>query len=320
MPERILLDVDPGIDDALAILLALRSPETHVEAITTVAGNVPLEQTTENALKIVELAGRPDVVVARGADRPLRGKLTIADFVHGPGGIGGADLPAPRKSADPRPAVQVIAETLRAHPGQVTVVAVGPLTNLATAIERDPELAGQAKQFVVMGGAWSGGNVTPAAEFNIHADPEAAQAVLESGARLTMLTLEATRQALLKQEDLAGLDNCNPAVRAMLEHYIASGAAHGFPGAALHDPLAVGLVVDSTLVLEAAPVRMDVELEGRLTRGQTVVNRSLKTREPVDEGLHLRPGPAVPIAPNVTLPLKIDGDRFVRLLLERIAA
>jgi inosine-uridine nucleoside N-ribohydrolase len=319
-PTRIVLDVDPGIDDALAILLALCSPELQVEAITTVAGNLPLEVTTRNALKVVELAGRTDVPVARGARKPLAGKLTLADYVHGEDGLGGAQLPAPVKSIDPRPAAEMIVELVEANPGEITVVAVGPLTNLATALRLTPGVAGKVKAFVLMGGAWSGGNTTPAAEFNIYSDPEAAQVVLESGVPITILTLEATRQAVLQRDDLTALGDMHPAVSKMADHYVAFAEEHGFPGAALHDPLAVGTVIDPSYVAESAAVRMDVELEGRLTRGQTVVNRSLRIYDTIDTGEHLVVKPPRKIDANVTLPVKIDGERFVRLLLERLSA
>ena len=186
---RIILDVDPGIDDALAILLALRSPELQVEAITTVAGNLPLEVTTRNALKVVELAGRSDLTVARGAGKPLNGKLTLADFVHGEDGLGGAELPIPEKKVDPRPAAELIVDLVEANPGEITLVGVGPLTNLATVLNIAPRVVEKVNSIVLMGGAWSGGNTTPAAEFNIYSDPEAAQIVLDSGSAITIWTL-----------------------------------------------------------------------------------------------------------------------------------
>jgi len=317
-PARIILDVDPGIDDAIAILLALRSAELQVEALTTVAGNLPLELTTRNALKVVELAGRADVTVARGAGKPLAGKLTLADYVHGKDGLGGAELPEPVKGVDPRPAADVIVELVEENPGEITVVGVAPMTNLATALRLAPGIAEKVKAFVLMGGAWSGGNTTPAAEFNIYSDPEAAQIVLESGVPITILTLEATRQAVLRREDLAAFRETHPAVLQMADHYVTFAEAHGFPGAAMHDPLAVGMVIDPSFAAESAAVRMDVELEGRLTRGQTVVNRSLKVYDTVDTGEHLIVKPPRKIEANVTQPVKIDGGRFVRLLLERL--
>ncbi len=323
-PRRILLDVDPGIDDALAILFALRSPEIRVEAITTVAGNVPVEKTTENALKILEFAGRRDIPVARGAAAPLRKRLELADFVHGADGLGGLRLPEPVTRPDRRPAAELIAETVLAHPGRITVVAVGPLTNLATSLALAPDVQWQMRDLIVMGGAYTGGNATSAAEFNIYTDAEAAAAVFASGIQVTLLTLEATRQAALRRSHVTRLKRVGTpvaaAVASMAEHYIESAEARGYDSAALHDPLAVGLAVDPSLAKQSLSARVDVETKGELTYGQTVINWGLVRRPRIPEGDHDRIGAPEPVAPNALVPVEIDGERFVELFLERMGA
>ncbi len=321
-PRRIILDTEPGIDDALAILLALRSPELRIEAITTVAGNVTIEQATENARKLVALAGREDVTVARGAARPLVNKPALAEFVHGAGGLGGVELPAPRFAPDPRAAADLIVETVLANPGGITLVAIGPLTNLATAFTRDTGLAGAVAEVILMGGACGEGNVTPVAEFNIHTDAEAAKIVFESGAPITMLALDATRQALLRREHVARLRaSGNPVARTaalLAAPYVAFGERLGLGGAALHDPLAVGLAIDRGFATEIQPMRVDVETKGEFTYGETVCNRRLLRRPLIDLGSHFQTGEPEPVEPNADVPVKIDGDRFVKFLLDRL--
>jgi len=321
-PRRVILDCDPGIDDALAILLALRSPEIRVEAITAVAGNVPVERTAENASKLAELAGRPDVPVAAGASQPLERKLELADFVHGPDGLGGIELPAPSGSLDPRPAWEVLAQAVLGNPEPLTVVAVGPLTNIALALEAAPDFAWQVEELIVMGGSECGGNATPAAEYNVYADPEAAQKVLDSGAQITLLTLEATRQATLRREHLERLrGGTGPIARAaahLAAYYLDFAASHGADAAALHDPLAVGLAIDRSFALETVPARVQVETRGELTYGATVIDRRLRARPRIDAGQFIRRGDPQPVAPNVRLPVKIDGERFTALLVDRL--
>src|SRR5579862_3593319 len=173
-PQRIIIDTDPGVDDAMAIFLALRSPELKVEAITPVAGNVPLELTLPNALRLVEIAGRRDIPVAAGASAPLVRRLVTARYAHGENGLGGVDFPAPSLKPVSESAVEMIRRIVRSSPGEITVVALGPLTNVATALKADPELAKMIRAIVLMGGSLSGGNITPAAEFNFYVDPEAA--------------------------------------------------------------------------------------------------------------------------------------------------
>ncbi len=211
-PRRIIIDTDPGVDDAMAIFLALRSPELKVEAITAVSGNVPLEMTLPNALRLVEIAGRTDVPVAGGASVPLVRRLITAKYVHGNNGLGGVEFPAAKLKPVSETAVQLISRLVRGNPGQITIVAVGPLTNIATLLRADPEIARMIPQIVIMGGSLSGGNITPAAEFNLYVDPEAARIVFDSGIPLTMVGLDVTEKVLLREEHIRALEGSQEAV------------------------------------------------------------------------------------------------------------
>src|SRR5712692_8787639 len=247
-PRRIILDTDPGIDDAMAVLLALRSPELKVEAITTVAGNVPVELGTENARKLVELAGRTDVIVAKGAARPLQRKLSTAEAIHGENGLGGVSLPPPKIALDRRHAAQVIHDLIDANPGQFTLVAVGPLTNIATSLLQYPDLAAKIREIILMGGTVGAGNVTPVAESNIHQDAEAAKIVFESGVPILMVDLTACAQARLTRNDAERLrrsmDGVARFVAAISEPYLRFSENFSPDGAAIHDALAVGVAID----------------------------------------------------------------------------
>ena len=197
MSTPTLIDCDPGHDDAIALLLALASPEVELLGVTTVAGNQTLEKTTTNALRVLELAGRGDVPVAAGADRPLARELFIADYVHGESGLDGPELPEPRAEPVDQHAVDFLAERILGSPRPVTLVPIGPLTNVALLLSRYPQAAGNVERVVIMGGAVAEGNVTPAAEFNIYVDPEAAWRVFHSGLPVTMIGLDVTHRALM---------------------------------------------------------------------------------------------------------------------------
>src|SRR5581483_12320378 len=205
-PLRVIIDTDPGVDDALALLLAMRSPELKIEGITPVAGNVPLELTLPNALRMVEVAGRTDIPVAAGAKAPLVRRLVTAQYAHGENGLGGAVFPEPKTKPIADPAAVFIRNTVRKYPGEVTLIAVGPLTNVANALNLDPELAGMIKGLTIMGGSLSGGNITPAAEFNIYVDPEAARIVFQSGIPVNMVGLDVTRKTSLTEEHVRTLE------------------------------------------------------------------------------------------------------------------
>src|ERR1700731_4374054 len=205
-PFRVIIDTDPGVDDALALLLAMRSPEVTIEAITAVAGNVPLELTLPNALRMVEIAGRTDIPVAAGAKAPLVRRLVTAAYAHGENGLGGAVFPEPKIKPIAEPAAQFIQQLVRKYPGEGTLITIGPLTNVATALNSDPELAAMVKSLVMMGGSLSGGNITPAAEFNVYVDPEAARVVFQSGISITMVGLDVTRRTSLTEDHVRKLE------------------------------------------------------------------------------------------------------------------
>lgn len=322
-PRRIILDIDPGIDDAMALLLATQSPELEIEAVTVVSGNVMVDLGAQNALKLVELAGRPDIPVAKGARHPLRRRLVTAEMVHGRNGLGGLQLPVSKKQLDPRYAVDLIIELVNSNPGEITLVPVGPLTNIALALRKDPGLASKIPKIILMGGSIGRGNSTPAAEANIHNDAEAASEVFESGIPITMVGLGATSQVLITREHLGDL-RASPspiakAVASMAEFYIAFNERAGRSGASLHDPLAVGLAIDKNFATEMKPMRIDVETRGEHTYGMTVANRNLIQRELVDAGDHDELGEARQIRPNAEVPLVIDQERFVHFFLNRIA-
>ena len=315
----ILIDTDPGIDDALAILLALGSPEVSVEAITTVAGNVDVDLATRNALRVLDVVRpgrRPRV--ARGAAAPLAGRLVTAAHVHGADGLGNVGrclepdgrprYPEPSRTLEMLDGADLILETADRFAGRLVVVALGPLTNVALALRRDPGGLARAARIVVMGGAVAvPGNVTAAAEFNIHVDPEAAAEVFASGLPIELVPLDVTRRVVLTRAGLsAALARHDGSTARFVEDFTAHGfdfeTQRGDGGMALHDPLAVGVAVDPSLV-RFDPLYVAVECEGRLTRGMTVADRRLH-----------RPGPA----PTCRAALDVDAPRFLRLFLERV--
>ena len=271
--QPIVLDCDPGHDDALAILLAAADPALELVAITTVAGNQSLDKTTLNARRICSVAGIHSVPIAAGCDRPLVRSRIAAPEIHGESGLDGPAFGAPSVPLDPRHAVDVILEASHAHPGLV-LVPTGPLTNVATALARDPGLADRLRRIVLMGGAMGLGNVTPAAEFNIAADPEAARAVFESGVPITMVPLETTHRALATPaviDRIADLDFplahvCVELLGFFAETYL---RVFGFAAPAVHDPCAVAWVIDPSIV-PTQSMRVDIETEAEFSYGRTV--------------------------------------------------
>ncbi|SEL96827.1 pyrimidine-specific ribonucleoside hydrolase [Blastococcus sp. DSM 46786] len=304
----LVIDTDPGIDDALAILLALASPEVELQLVTTVHGNVELAQVTENALRVLHLAGRSDVPVAAGARASLvHPQPERAGHVHGAAGLGGVQLPPSPSAVDPRPAVVALAELLTASPTPVTVAAIGPLTNIALLLAAHPEAAARIGRLVVMGGsAGRGGNVTAAAEFNIWSDPEAAQVVLSSSVPTVLVGLDVTLPTVLTEEGIARFAGAGPVGRsaaAILQQYLDhSRDAYGAAGVVVHDALALTeAIAPGTL----GTVRRDVVVDTTPGpgRGQTLVDRRAVSRS----------ASAVEVAETV------DSGAAVEFLVSRLA-
>jgi inosine-uridine nucleoside N-ribohydrolase len=307
VPTPILIDCDPGHDDAIALLLALASPELELLGVTTVSGNQTLEKTTVNALKVLELAGRADVDVAMGADRPLLRERFVAAYVHGESGLDGPDLPEPSREPVAAHAVDFLAERILGSDRPVTLIPLGPLTNVALFLARHPEAASELERIVLMGGAIAEGNVTPAAEFNIWADPEAAARVFESGIDVTMIGLDVTHKALVGAADVERLrasGRIGGIVGELLDFY---GEYHrvtyGWEGSPIHDAVAVAHVAQPGLV-DTLRRHVAIETRSELCRGRTVVDLWRRTGE----------------EPNVHVAVGIDAPAFVELLVERVAS
>jgi inosine-uridine nucleoside N-ribohydrolase len=269
----VILDVDPGHDDAVALMLTCSAPELDLLAVTTVAGNAPLEKTTRNALRILSLIGRTDVPVAAGAASPLHRPLHTAEDIHGESGLEGSEIPEPTFEPDGRGATDLIADTLRSASDPVTLIPTGPLTNIARFLREHPDLRDRIARISLMGGSIGLGNTTPAAEFNVYVDPEAASVVFESGLPITMSGLDVTHQAGVgpgERQRLRALGRIGGVVAELMEFYAATyERAYGFDAPPLHDPVAVAAVVEPAL-LGTRPMRVDVECKGELTRGETV--------------------------------------------------
>jgi pyrimidine-specific ribonucleoside hydrolase len=308
MPDRIpfILDCDPGHDDALALVVGLARPELRLLAVTTVAGNAGLPETTRNALRVLTLLGRTHIPVAAGASGPLMRPLHVADDVHGASGLEGADLPEPAFAVRPEGAIELLRSTLEGAAEPVTIVAVGPLTNIALLIRTHPELLDRIASIRVMGGAITEGNTTASAEFNIWQDPEAARIVFDCGRPVTLMTLDTTHQALFTMADvdrLEGLGTHAAAVFANLLRFFARFHAqrYGWDGAPIHDAVSVAHLAVPSLV-RTEPYRVDVETRSELTRGRTVVD------------LHAQTGHQ----PNVDVGREIDRAGFIELLIDAV--
>jgi len=320
-PRRVIIDTDPGVDDAMAILLALNSPELRIEALTVVAGNVETAQGLENALKIVSLANRCDVAVAGGAQHPLNQKLITAQFWHGKNGLAGVELPASKCKADSRFGPDLIIEMVHKYPHELTLIPVGPLTNIALAVSKDPSIASLVRDIVIMGGSVSGGNVNGAAEANIYNDPEAAQIVFNAGWMVTMIGSDVGERTLMTRKYLTELQASHGPqsdfVAKLADFYLTRSEKSGYSGAAMYDPLAVGAVIDPTLVT-LKDMHVDVETKGEFTRGETVANRMGSNENNVLHGDHYEIEGVIELKPNARVCLASDADRFLNLFFSRI--
>jgi inosine-uridine nucleoside N-ribohydrolase len=316
---RLVIDTDPGIDDALALVLALSSPDVSVEGIATVAGNVDVDQATTNLLRLLAVADPAiPIRVAKGAAAPLKATLVTAAHVHGDDGLGNLDqfvdadgrlrYPKPVHALEMQDGADLILELADRFGGDLVLVALGPLTNVALALERDRRTLARVGRIVVMGGAVSvPGNVTPAAEFNFYVDPDAAAAVLDAGLPLEIVPLDVTEQVVLAQAELARRLAASP---SPLGRFVADFSLHGFAvgrhgrGIVMHDPLAVGVALDPTLV-EFEHLHVEVEAEGRITRGMSLADRR-------DIPAHRKR------RPNCRVAMTVDAPRFLALFLDRL--
>ncbi|MEO1640831.1 MAG: nucleoside hydrolase [Pseudomonadota bacterium] len=309
-PRKIIIDTDPGQDDAVAILLALGSPEEiDLLGVTAVAGNVPLPLTEKNARIVCELADRPDVRVFAGCDAPMKRKLVTAEHVHGKTGLDGTPMDDPTMPLQDQHGVDFIIETLRAEPsGTVTLCPIGPLTNIATAFERAPDIVGRVQEIVLMGGAYfEVGNITPAAEFNIYVDPEAADIVFKSGVPLTVMSLDVTHKALTTKPRIDAFRAMGTRVGEMVAAWTDfferfDMEKYGSEGAPLHDPCTIAYLIQPNL-FTGRHINVEVETQSELTLGMTVADWWRVTdREP-----------------NAMFMGEIDAEGFFALLAERLA-
>ncbi|MEE1953847.1 pyrimidine-specific ribonucleoside hydrolase RihA [Aeromonas sp. 75A] len=309
MAQPVILDCDPGHDDAIALILALASPELKVQAVTTSAGNQTPDKTLNNALRILTLLGRDDIPVAAGAPKPLARELIIADNVHGESGLDGPKLPDPAFAPQAMTGIELMARCLRESPEPVTLVPTGPLTNIALLLAAHPELKGKIARIVLMGGAAGAGNWTPAAEFNIYVDPEAADMVFKSGIPITMCGLDVTHEAQVMDEDIERVRAItNPVaqcVAGLLDFFMIyhRDPKWGFAGAPLHDPCTIAWLLAPEL-FHGVECRVDIETRGEHTVGMTVVDRYGLTGKPA----------------NALVLLGLDRPGFIDLLVTRLRA
>jgi len=273
MARKVIVDCDPGHDDALAIMLAHGNPEVELLAITTVAGNQTLDRTTLNARRVCTAAGIVEVPIAAGCDGPLLRELVTAGEVHGASGLDGVEWPEPAVHVVPDHAVDVIVDQVMAAPGEVTLIPTAPLTNIALALRREPRIASAVREVVLMGGSFTRGNVSPAAEFNIYVDPEAATAVFTAGWPLTMVGLDLTHQARVTSDVMERITALGTPlatiVTQLMRFYGRSSAAQGGPP--LHDPCAVARVIDPG-IMACRDAFVAIETQGQWTRGMTVTD------------------------------------------------
>lgn len=304
--QRIIIDTDPGVDDALTFLLALASPEIKLEALTTTQGNVTVEKGTRNALAVLELARMSQIPVARGSELPLVQPLLASDLVHGKSGVGSAKLAEPAKEPVAKHAVDFLIEKTLAEPGQISIFPIGPLTNIAMAIRKEPRFAKSVKELVIMGGAiQEGGNMTPLAEFNIFADPHAAHIVLHSGIPITMIPLDATHKCILEQSHVEELLKIQSPISRFIsdavDDYMKFSFERGQKGCALHDPLTLAAIIAPDL-LTLKEYYVDVDISGGVSMGNTFADFFNLTKKPA----------------NMKVAMDVRGEEFVALFLQRM--
>ena len=306
-PTPIILDCDPGHDDAIALLLAVASPELELVGVTTVSGNQTLHKTTANALRVLEFAGRSDIPVYAGADKPFLRKRDVAAHVHGESGLDGPDLPPPSRGAEQQHAVDYLAEEIRRRNGKVTLVPTGPLTNIGLLFSLHPDA--RPERIVLMGGSIGEGNRTPAAEFNIWADPEAAQRVFVEGLDTTMVGLDVTHRALIKDdhtERMRSAGRVGSMVAELMDFYARFHKSRypDLDGSPMHDPVCVAHLIDPTL-MDVRDAFIEVDCSSGPSWGRT--NVDWRNREHFGD-------------PNAKVGLDIDGDRFADLIVDRISS
>ena len=310
LPRKIIIDTDPSPDDAVAILMALGSPkELEVLALTTVGGNVPLEQTTINALKTLELVGREEIAVYKGASRPLKRELITAEHVHGGTGFEGFELPEPKLRASEGFAPEKIVELVMSEPANsVTIAAIAPLTNIALAMQKEANLAKHLEEIVIMGGARSeGGNITPAAEYNIYVDPEAADIVINSGAPITMMPLDVTHKALSTKARLEKMRAIGTNHMEAFYHLLKFNRIHDqekmkLEGGPLHDPTTIAYLLKPE-IFKSKMVNVTISKDYELTRGMTIVDWWGKMQLPI----------------NTNYIYDLDSEAYYDLVIERMA-
>ncbi|MBV8893072.1 MAG: nucleoside hydrolase, partial [Acidobacteria bacterium] len=316
--KKIILDTDPGTDDAMAMMLALHSPELDLRAITVVAGNVTTAQGLDNAMRMVSLANRCDIPVAAGAVHPLLQRLITAEFWHGKNGLANIELPPSKCKPSERFAPDLIIQMVHASPQAITLVPVGPLTNIALAVLKDPSIVPLVKEVVLMGGSISGGNVNAAAEANIYNDPEAAQIVFQAGWPLTMVGLDVGDKTLLSKKYLAQLGQThgpvNDFIYRVAKYLIDLSAQFNSPGTPMYDPLAVGVAIDSGLV-KAPEMHVDIETRGEFTRGETVANRHGYVERNVLHGDRYVIEGLDRVIPNAKVCVDVEAERFLQLFV-----
>lgn len=323
--KKVIIDTDPGTDDAMAIMLALNSPELDVRAVTVVPGNVILRQGLDNALKMISLANRCDIPVAAGAEHPLFQKSVTAEFWHGKNGLANIELPPSKCKVDPRFGPDLIIEMVHANPHEITLLPIGPLTNIALAVLKDPSIVPLVKEVIIMGGSISGGNSTGAAEANIFGDPEAAQIVFRAGWPLTMAGLEVGDKTLLSRAYLERLGQThgpvNDFIYKVAKFLVDQSAQYGMDGSSMYDPTAIGTAIDRTIVTTVA-MHVEVETRGEFTRGETVANRHNVSERNVlrhfPEGDRYVVEGLDKLNPNVNVCTDIDAKRFLEMFVTRI--